>query len=57
MYVKDSKYNTNPTFDSGPFDKLQVKITQANIYISTFMYSFTEEGIYVLGDYSNQKTS
>lgn len=36
---------------------MKTKLLQANMSISTFMYSFAEEGVYVFGDYANPVTS
>jgi hypothetical protein len=48
--MKDSLLNTNPSFDDGLFDLLETKLVQGNMSISTFMFSFKNEGVYVFAD-------
>lgn len=57
VYIIDSLYNTNPDFDSGVFELLENKLLRSNMSISTFMYTFFDEGTYVFGDYENPLTS
>ena len=45
-------YNTNPSFDSGVFETLKTKLLNAGLNITTFMFTFSEEGVYMFGDYS-----
>lgn len=53
IYLKDSLLNTNENFDDGLFDLLQVKLVNGNLPISTFMFSFKDEGVYVFADSGN----
>lgn len=46
-------YNTNPDFDDGVFDTLKTKILNAGLDITSFAYTFTKEGVFVFGDYSD----
>jgi len=57
VYQTNSQYNTNPYFDAGPFDVLATTLTQSNMNISNFLYTFDTEGVYVFGDSQNPKTS
>ena len=50
VYVKNHLYNTNPGFDYGAFTELEYYITQTNVTYSSFAYSFTEPGTYVIAD-------
>lgn len=50
VYQTNSQYNTNPYFDAGPFDELATKLTQSNMNITNFLYTFDSEGVYVFGD-------
>lgn len=45
-YFKDSFLNTNPTFDYGPFLKLEQMILNGD-YVSTFSFIFKTAGVYV----------
>lgn len=45
--------NTIENFDDGLFDLLQVKLVNGNLPISTFMFSFKDEGVYVFADSGN----
>jgi hypothetical protein len=53
VYVSASLYNSNPDFDDGVFDTLKTKILNAGLDITSFAYTFTQEGVFVFGDYSN----
>jgi hypothetical protein len=53
IYLKDSLLNTIENFDDGLFDLLQVKLVNGNLPISTFMFSFKDEGVYVFADSGN----
>ena len=52
VYVKDSLYNTDPNYDYGTFSLLATKLQNAKLMISSFMVSFTYEGVFVFGDFS-----
>lgn len=53
VYLRNSDYNTNPHFDDGIFDALKAKIVGSGPPISSFAYTFTNEGVYVFRDYSD----
>jgi len=57
IFLKDSLLNTNQDFDDGLFDILQVKLVKGNLPISTFMFSFKDEGAYVFADSGNYLVS
>lgn len=50
VYVANHLYNTNPTFDYGPFTQLAYLIANTNVSISSFAHVFTEGGTYVFRD-------
>lgn len=50
VYVVNHLYNTNPTFDYGPFTQLAHLITNTNVTITSFAHVFTESGTYVFQD-------
>ena len=52
VYIKDSLYNTNPSFDYGNFRTLAAQIT-GGVSLSNFVFSFFEAGTYVFGESSN----
>jgi hypothetical protein len=52
VYLKDSLANSNPDFDYAAFLELEVKL-QAGDVVSTFAYSFSQDGIYIFGDSSD----
>lgn len=52
IYVKDSTFNSNPDFDSGPFRNLQL-LMQSNVTISLFVYMFQQAGTYVFSNAGN----
>jgi len=52
VYSKDSILNTNDYFDYGLFEKLKTKLVNAGMDISGFIFTFTEQGVYVFMDYS-----
>jgi len=45
--------NSNPNFDSGLFDLLAVKLVQGGMQLSSFLFSFKEDGVYVFADSGN----
>ena len=53
VYVKDSLYNTNPTFDYGAFRELEQNLRDPLTDISTFAFTFNDEGVYVFADAAN----
>eukprot|EP00347_Sterkiella_histriomuscorum_P005935 403354701 len=53
VYVSTSLYNTNPSFDYGLFDTVKTKLLNAGMDISTFFFTFSQEGVYVFGDYAD----
>jgi hypothetical protein len=56
VYLKDSVLNSNPNFDFGEFESLKTKLVNSGMDISSFFFTFTAEGNYLFGDYSNQDT-
>lgn len=54
VYIKQSIYNTDPNYDYGAFSKLHTKLTSTGVVISTFTNTFSYEGVFVFGDFSNQ---
>ena len=52
-YLKDSLLNTNPDFDYGSFKELDTLMNSQNTDITTFAYTFTQQGIYDFVDSGN----
>jgi hypothetical protein len=52
VYIRNSIYNTNPEFDYGAFIKLETRLTSTGLIIDTFGFTFSNEGVFVFGDYS-----
>ena len=50
IYLKDSLLNTNLHFDYVPFLELQRLVKSELSYISTFAFTFTQEGLYDFAD-------
>lgn len=53
IYLRNSGYNTNPHFDDGAFDTLKTKLTASGVVIASFAFTFTAEGVYMFGDFSD----
>ena len=56
VYITSSIYNTDPNYDYGAFTKLKTMLVNAGVAMDTFYYSFSEEGVFVFGDYSTPDT-
>lgn len=54
VYLKDSLLNTNLNFDYVPFLELQRLVKSELSYISTFAFTFTQEGLYDFADAENE---
>jgi hypothetical protein len=50
VYLKDSLVNTNNGFDYGAFDELEREIDSGTTTISTFAFTFIDDGIYDFAD-------
>ena len=46
-YDKTSLFNTNPTFDDGPFQELEERHQLESTRFELFAYKFDQEGVYV----------
>lgn len=55
VYLKDSVLNSNAGFDFGEFEDLATKLVNAQMDITSFFFTFQEEGSYLFGDYSDPK--
>lgn len=53
VYLRNSAFNTNPDFDDGVFETLKTKIVGSSIAISSFAFTFGQQGVYVFGDYAD----
>lgn len=53
IYLAQSKYNTNKSFDFGEYTVLKTKLISAKLLLSTFITSFSSEGVYTFADYSS----
>lgn len=51
--MKDSTLNTNPEFDKSAFDQLESNI-KAGEKIYVFSFEFTQKGVHVFGDSSDE---
>lgn len=56
VYVKDSKYNSDPNYDFGVFTLLETKLKNAKLAISQFMVNFVYEGVFAFGDSATPQT-
>ena len=52
-YDKDSLFNTNPSFDDGPFQALEEKHQLESTPFELFAYKFNQEGVYVFSSSKN----
>jgi hypothetical protein len=52
VYLKDSLFNTNPSFDYGQFRELAYKMA-SNLTVSSFGFVFNDPGVYAFGDNAN----
>jgi hypothetical protein len=54
VYLKDSLANSNDDFDYGAFRDLEDQLKNG-VTITTFAYSFSQEGIYIFGDAADEQ--
>ena len=52
-YDKDSLFNTNPSFDDGPFQALEEKHQLESTPFELFAYKFDQDGVYVFSSSKN----
>lgn len=55
-YDKDSLYNTNPSFDDGPFRALEERHQLESTKFELFAYKFDQEGVYVFTSSKNPES-
>lgn len=56
-YVKNNLYNTNPSFDEGPFKALEEKHQLESTKFELFAYRFDVEGVYVFTSSANPEST
>lgn len=56
-YDKTNLYNTNPSFDDGPFKALEEKHELESTSFELFAYKFDTEGVYVFTSSANPEST
>jgi len=56
-YDKTNLYNTNPSFDDGPFKALEEKHELESTSFELFAYRFDTEGVYVFTSSANPEST
>lgn len=56
-YDKTNLYNTNPSFDDGPFKALEEKHQLESTKFELFAYRFDTEGVYVFTSSANPEST